>query len=132
MSTSAPHVLRIGRSIWLPQTMLGRICTVFLLFSLIGVRAGPPTVNLSIGTFQGATVGSIERFLGVPYAQSPVGDKRFKAPTNITKRFSSVQNATQFGNACPQPANGLGAPVSEDCLFLNVGREPLQHSVIVG
>ena len=29
-------------------------------------------------------------------------------------------DASTFGNACPQPAATLGAPIAEDCLFLNV------------
>ena len=76
------------------------------------------------GVFKGITVdGNLDRWLGIPYAQPPVGDLRFKAPVPITKsHFSGVQNASTFGNACPQlPSDSLGAPQSEDCLFLNVG-----------
>jgi carboxylesterase type B len=53
----------------------------------------------------------------------PVGDLRFKAPVAITKASNAVQDASVFGDACPQPPSAeLGAPVSEDCLHLNVFR----------
>ena len=82
-----------------------------------------PEVMLSIGMFRGlsSSVNGTDKWLGIPYAQAPVGDLRFKAPVPITKRLSGVQDASTFGNACTQPAaSNLGAPVGEDCLFLNV------------
>ncbi|KDQ24812.1 hypothetical protein PLEOSDRAFT_1078816 [Pleurotus ostreatus PC15] len=64
-----------------------------------------------------------DKWLGIPYAQAPEGALRFKAPRPISKRSNALRDASKFGNVCPQPASGnLGAPVSEDCLFLNVWR----------
>lgn len=91
--------------------------------------AGSPEASLQVrttsGTFQGVSAGSpnnTEKWLGVPFAQAPVGSLRFKAPVAITKPSHSVKVASQFGNACPQePSDSLGAPMAEDCLFLNVG-----------
>lgn len=34
-------------------------------------RATGPTVTLSYGSFQGGTNGTVEHFLGLPYAQPP-------------------------------------------------------------
>ncbi|KIJ34545.1 hypothetical protein M422DRAFT_119272, partial [Sphaerobolus stellatus SS14] len=70
------------------------------------------------------TTNGFEAWLGVPYAQSPVGNLRFRAPVALTKPFSGVQDATAFGSACPQPASGntAGVGISEDCLFLNIFR----------
>jgi carboxylesterase type B len=81
-----------------------------------------PQVKLSIGTFQGSVFNGTDRFLGVPFAQPPVGSLRFKAPTKITTPFSGVRDAVEFGNSCPQPGDesSLGAPIGEDCLVLNV------------
>jgi len=82
------------------------------------------TVSLKTGTsFRGVSANNIEQFLGVPFAQPPVENLRFKAPAAITTPAKGVQDASQFGNACPQPvSSGLGAAVSEDCLVLNVFR----------
>ena len=84
----------------------------------------PLVVHLTSGTFRGETAGApnnTDKWLGIPFAQPPLGSLRFKAPVAITNPSPAVKNATQFGNACPQrPSDSLGAPLAEDCLFLNV------------
>ncbi|KAJ7236265.1 alpha/beta-hydrolase [Mycena haematopus] len=80
-------------------------------------------VSLQIGTFRGvSTTNGTERWLGIPFAEPPVGNLRFKAPVAIKTSFKGINNASTFGNACPQPPANLGAEVAEDCLFLNVWR----------
>jgi hypothetical protein len=64
---------------------------------------------------------SIESWLGIRFAEPPIGHMRFRAPVKITGGASTVHNATKFGNACPQMLSStLGAAQAEDCLFLNV------------
>ena len=79
-------------------------------------------VKIKTGVFRGVTTADkVDKFLGIPFAQPPTGNLRFKAPVAITKASNTVRDASQFGNACPQPASSsLGAPIAEDCLFLNV------------
>ena len=79
-------------------------------------------VKLSSGIFRGvSTPGVTDKFLGIPFAVQPVGNLRFKAPVPITQTSNAIVDASTFGHACPQPAStGLGAPVGEDCLHLNV------------
>ncbi|KAF9068992.1 alpha/beta-hydrolase [Rhodocollybia butyracea] len=82
-------------------------------------------VSLTSGRYSGVTVpaNGTDKWLGIRYATPPVGNLRFKAPSPITKPSSTLQDASNFGNACPQrPSTTLGAPMSEDCLFLNVWR----------
>ncbi|KAJ7284514.1 Alpha/Beta hydrolase protein [Mycena rebaudengoi] len=78
-------------------------------------------VFLNTGIFRGVTTpNGTEKWLGIPFAEAPVGLLRFKAPVPI--KFSpGIQDASSFGNVCPQPppAGNLGAPIGEDCLFLN-------------
>lgn len=60
-------------------------------------------------------------FLGIPYAQPPVGDLRFRNPVSLNSSWQATANATEFSPTCHQfpPAD---TPASEDCLTLNVVR----------
>ncbi|KAF5343312.1 hypothetical protein D9757_014160 [Collybiopsis confluens] len=84
-------------------------------------------ISTTSGSFRGVSVPSngTEKWLGIPFALPPVGPLRFKAPVPFKPDSSSdstVKTAETFGNACPQTPGTLGAPISEDCLFLNVWR----------
>ena len=84
---------------------------------------GQSTIDIKLkrGTFRGlSTSNGTEKWLGIFFALPPVGQLRFKAPVHITKASSAIMDASALGNACPQPATTLGAPIAEDCLFLNV------------
>jgi carboxylesterase type B len=88
----------------------------FLSFSPL--IASLPLVNLSSGTFRGLAVNGTDRWLGIPYAQPPLGSLRFEAPVPISRPVEGIQDALNFSHACPQPLPP--ALVSEDCLYLNV------------
>lgn len=105
------------------MTRMLALLSLLLSFTLVsGVFSASLVVNTTSGTFRGTTVSGLDRWLGVPFAQPPVGSLRFKAPVPVTNAEQVVKNATSFGSACPQlPSSSLGAPMSEDCLFLNVG-----------
>ncbi|KDQ59069.1 hypothetical protein JAAARDRAFT_77955 [Jaapia argillacea MUCL 33604] len=81
-------------------------------------------VSLASGIFRGiSNENGTESWLGIPFAQPPIGNLRFKAPVAIVEPAAGVQNASTFGYACPQaPSTSLGAPMNEDCLTLNVWR----------
>lgn len=106
-----------------------------------------PLVTLDYGSFQGfSSAFSTESFLGVPFAQPPVGNLRLNKPVPPSS-FTGVKNATWYGKACPQMsllAPGVPLPnnpglsgvttylgelepegivaASEDCLYANVVR----------
>ena len=72
-------------------------------------------------------------FRGVPYAEAPVGQLRFRAPVPKYP-WKGVRDAVEFGPICPQPDPTSGFygrefytdpsfPVpgqNEDCLYLNI------------
>ncbi|KAJ7056689.1 alpha/beta-hydrolase [Mycena amicta] len=91
---------------------------------IFSAAAASLDVTLTTGTFRGVTTANdTEKWLGLRFAQPPVGALRFKAPVAITHAAVGIQNASSFGNACPQqPSSGVGASIAEDCLFLNVFR----------
>ncbi|TFK48803.1 carotenoid ester lipase precursor [Heliocybe sulcata] len=126
--------------------MVGRVLLACILaggavFAAPSPRAAGPTVTLDSGTFTGVASGSINKFLGIPYAQPPTGNLRFNLPQAIPP-YNGSHSATTFGNECPQQAitlplvNGLAGdaidfivnsifravtgPIGEDCLHLNV------------
>ena len=82
-------------------------------------------VKVANGTLEGVTEASgIRSFKGIPYAQPPVGDLRWKEP-QPAKNWSGTQQATKFGPRAMQRAifgdmNFRSNGVSEDCLYLNV------------
>ncbi|XP_060515824.1 neuroligin-like protein glit-1 isoform X2 [Cylas formicarius] len=62
-------------------------------------------------------------FLGIPYAQPPVYEGRFKPP-RLHRGWQIVQ-AVDYGPACPQPIKYVGVTngvrdMDEDCLYLNI------------
>ncbi|KAI0036079.1 Alpha/Beta hydrolase protein [Vararia minispora EC-137] len=78
-----------------------------------------PAVVLDKGTFKGVASESrtVEGFLGIPFAQPPVGDLRFRSPVP-TEPYSGLYDASKYGNMCIQ--GDSRGPDDEDCLFLNV------------
>ncbi|CAG2174869.1 unnamed protein product, partial [Oppiella nova] len=64
------------------------------------------------------------QFLGIPYAEPPIGDLRFKKPVPI-KAWSELREASQWPNPCYQHNpdfldNFRNKQFSEDCLYLNI------------
>ena len=88
------------------------------------------------GRYQGQAQGDVVRWLGIRYAQPPVGALRFRAPQPLPAASSTV-DATAFGAGALQTFGGNVAWIypqpdrtDEDCLSLNVwspgdGRERL-------
>jgi para-nitrobenzyl esterase len=107
----------------------GWLCPVLLLgvaFALAAPvdrsLAASTLVAAPDGTFQGKldTTGTVRQFLGVRYAQPVTFNLRWKPPQPVTPSVVT-QDATHFGNHCPQRFTPFGnATLTEDCLFLNV------------
>ena len=63
-----------------------------------------------VQTESGAVVGKIEtlpqgksvhEYLGIPYAEPPIGGLRFAPPERV-KPWPGIKNATEYGASCPQ------------------------------
>jgi carboxylesterase type B len=80
-----------------------------------------PTVTIANGTVVGVddAANGVDKFLGVPFAEPPVGDLRLSQAMPLTKGFDTLQ-ANAFGASC-YPGKGQGK-FSEDCLTLNIWR----------
>ncbi|XP_077180785.1 cholinesterase-like isoform X1 [Paroedura picta] len=107
----------------------------FLVMSLLGPKSSADdetVVVTSSGRIRGkhlpAGSKTVTAYLGIPYAEPPVGKWRFQKPVPH-QPWSHILEATNFGNSCPQKLlSGMpgaevfnpNTPLSEDCLFLNV------------
>ncbi|KAL6796378.1 Alpha/Beta hydrolase protein [Trichoderma sp. SZMC 28013] len=108
-----------------------------------GPSSGPPKVSIANGTVIGSSLDGVDSFVGIPYAQPPIGDLRLKRAQPLQEKFGTIQ-ATSIPRACP-PLKVRGDPnmlsqlppelaamigtyfneptfVGEDCLTLNVQR----------
>lgn len=83
-----------------------------------------PHVTIKNGSLQGLKDDDILVFKGIPYAQPPVGENRWRAPQPVAD-WQGVKEATDYGNDCaqkpfPSDAAPLGKEPAEDCLYANV------------
>ncbi|EPX60330.1 putative carboxylesterase [Cystobacter fuscus DSM 2262] len=91
---------------------------------------GPaPVVETGRGPVQGlAYADGGAAFLGIPFAQPPTGERRWRAPEPAAA-WSTPRDASRFGSPCPQADMRNGKPIegtSEDCLTLNVWTPALE------
>ena len=98
-------------------------CTAVVVASLPFGTAGaaPPSlvVDTTSGSVEGIVDGTTKQWRGVPYAQPPVGELRWRPPVPAS-RASAVLDAGAFASPCLQPGFAGSTVGSEDCLYLNV------------
>lgn len=114
---------------------------IFIIAALLALSACDPgpSVDVDGETLSGIYVedGKIAAFLGVPFAEPPVGDLRWRAPQPLSSAVAK-REVTDFAPACIQSMRILDwyrwlavemggsadyyedLEVSEDCLYLNV------------
>lgn len=68
------------------------------------------------GTILGLNSGNLVEFRGIPYAQAPVDQLRFRSP--VFRDFNQTLIATNYAKNCA--TNNFGPGQDEDCLYLNV------------
>ena len=107
---------------------------ILLMCGLVGVRTLVMTdfdssriviVHTKVGEILGTVKNvsfdghryQVKEFLGIPYAEPPVGDRRFRKSVPRAP-FTSPYTAFKYGSPCLQIF--YRGPQSEDCLFLNV------------
>ncbi|XP_054833018.1 acetylcholinesterase-like [Eublepharis macularius] len=115
--------------------VLSSLLVLFLLSSSSASEEDTVVVTSS-GLVRGRRLttssGMVTAFLGIPYAESPVGNLRFQKP-RPHQPWNHTLEATSFGNSCYQQRldhsryekqlyseSDSTLPLSEDCLFLNI------------
>ena len=97
---------------------------------IMDLPAQIPVAQTENGPVSGYKSGDIIIFKGIPYAEAPVGDLRWKAPA-LVKNRTGVLKCTEF-SASPMQTNPVPfmmwteefitppGKLSEDCLYLNI------------
>jgi para-nitrobenzyl esterase len=67
-----------------------------------------PEVSTRAGRVRGRSENGVAVFRGIPFAEPPVGQRRFQAPEPAA-RWDGVRPATEFGPPPPQPPAGPDA-----------------------
>ncbi|KAH6906708.1 triacylglycerol lipase 3 [Coprinopsis sp. MPI-PUGE-AT-0042] len=116
------------------------VLPIFALLSILALSvAGSPEVKLKGTTIKGVDLAEskVEFFGGIPFAETPVGKRRFRSPILKTRLDVPTFNATDFGKLCLQPVspalcilcrmnrlsqNQPAELQSEDCLSINIHR----------
>ena len=67
-----------------------------------GIATHAPRVTLKNGTYEGLYSAQLKQdiFLGIPYAQPPVGDLRFRNPKSLQSKFGGVKKAVAYAASC--------------------------------
>jgi hypothetical protein len=87
--------------------------------------SAPPTVEIQNGTVQGVYQPTYNQdlFLGIPYAEPPLGDLRFRYPQPVQQKWNGTLEATSYYPECVgYGGDQIGYEVSEDCLVINIVR----------
>ena len=109
------------------------LTAAFLLATAVAASAASDRVHTANGVVEGSGQPSsgVRAFKGIPFAQPPVGDLRWKPPQPL-QPWKGVRQALQFGPRCMQlpifddmsfRSNGM----SEDCLYLNIWTPANKH-----
>ena len=111
------------------RAMVMMIAVAFLLLSCSTSGPGPKP-EASLGTLVTTQYGQIQGaedenntwvWKGIPFAQAPVGDLRWRAPADPTSR-DDVLEANEFSVVCPQYVQQKNFSYvmagNEDCLFI--------------
>jgi para-nitrobenzyl esterase len=109
-----------------------KIRTIFTALALVCAATYSSNVLAQEGVkiANGALEGTLEKasgvqsFKGIPFAQPPTGDLRWKPPQAV-KNWQGTRKADKFGPRCMQrpifgDMNFRSNGMSEDCLYLNV------------
>jgi carboxylesterase type B len=91
------------------------------MISIVTASNNEPRAQTQQGIYIGRQITihgtNVNYWGGIPYAQQPVGNLRWKPPQPLV--FSNDTNFAYMPNACPQ-GSGVDPPFTEACLTLNV------------
>ncbi|KAL4810370.1 Alpha/Beta hydrolase protein [Aspergillus unguis] len=100
----------------------------FVSFASFGTAAqqhSPPQAHTVNGTYEGIHSAEYNQdfFLGIPFAQPPVDDLRFRLPQSLNSSWTGTRDAKAYSRLCVgYDLDQTFYNQSEDCLTLNIIR----------
>lgn len=100
---TVPSIVSQSKRIAMIRSVVG------LLALWAGVQAAPtrrdtssPVVSVKNGSYAGVTNTKYNQdfFLGIPYAQQPVGDLRFTVPQSLNETWDGERDAKAYSDIC--------------------------------
>ncbi|QDH79876.1 carboxylesterase family protein [Echinicola soli] len=98
--------------------ILGIVLATGVLMSAVWPNNDLLQVEVEQGVLQGKQENGIAVFKGVPFAEPPIDELRWKAPQS-PRAWEGVRKATSYAPSPYQPGNPASGK-SEDCLYLNI------------
>ena len=98
---------------------------IWIVYTILSTTGQDVTVMTNAGTIIGElyhgsfneTPFTVSRFLGIPFAEAPIGERRFQKPIKKAP-FTEPLIAKSMPSTCMQ--NAKSSNLNEDCLYLNV------------
>lgn len=96
----------VGRAL---QLLIARMHSFLSALPLLGIALaaptasdGTPTAAVKNGTISGSHSDTYNQdmFLGIPYAQPPVNELRFRNPQSLNTTLDSTYEATSYSSSC--------------------------------
>ncbi|XP_015794130.2 acetylcholinesterase-1-like [Tetranychus urticae] len=105
--------------------------STLIILTLIDACESNPIVTTKFGQIKGFAGKhddlEYETFLGIPFAEPPLGHLRFQLPQPFNSTWTTPYEAMDYGNGCSQtPSTENNFNTSEDCLYLNIWRPVLK------
>ena len=122
---------------------LGRFLGGTVLLATAAQAQKVTAVHTASGDLVATRAGDVRVYLGVPFAEPPIGDLRWKLPQPVQASATPLP-ANRLGASCMQKLSHSKPPwteafmvqneVSEDCLYLNIwapAKTAMPHPVLV-
>lgn len=118
----------VNESMWSHSGVVARPRTRMFALLLYAAAAIVRIEETTVTTRVGEVVGMVDEtrvvaaFKGVPFAEPPIGPRRFRDPVAVAPRgtIDARRYKPQCMQECTLPIGFCAAEMSEDCLYLNV------------
>ncbi|KAH8895352.1 alpha/beta-hydrolase [Thozetella sp. PMI_491] len=103
------------------SSLVALLAALVFAAPVLGACSTSASVTTTNGTVLGVNdaANGVQKFLGIPFAEPPVGDQRLRQAVPLKEPFGVFQ-ANSFGPACYGSNSQINS--SENCLTLNIWR----------